>query len=99
MLKTELIATADMRVAEFLLKAKHSGQWHYHSEIVEYCYCLDGLIVIEQEGKQSIVLKPGEKVEIAVGNVHRVCNVGAQLSRYLVIQGVGAYDFLQVDGV
>ncbi len=98
MLKTEeLISTVDTRVAECLLETKQSGQWHYHSEVVEYCYCLDGVVVIEQAGKQSHVLKPGENVKIAVGDVHRVCNVGAQPCRYLVVQGVGAYDFLQVD--
>ncbi|MEE9423380.1 MAG: cupin domain-containing protein [Methylococcales bacterium] len=93
----ELISTAETRVAEFSLAANQAGEWHYHSAVVEYCYCLDGVIAVEQQGKQSLALKPGEKVEIVVGNVHRVCNVEAQPCRYLIIQGVGTYDFLQVE--
>ena len=95
----ELISTVDTRVAEFSLEANQVGQWHYHSAVAEYCYCLDGMVVIEQQGKQSLTLKPGEKVEIALGEVHRVCNPLAQQCRYLVIQGVGTYDFLQVKGL
>jgi quercetin dioxygenase-like cupin family protein len=93
----ELISTAETRVAEFSLEANQAGQWHYHSAVGEYCYCLDGVVVIEQQGRQALALQPGEKVKIAVGDIHRVCNLVAQSCRYLVIQGVGTYDFLQVD--
>jgi len=92
-----LISTAETRVAEFSLAAHQAGQWYYHSAVVEYYYCLDGVVAVEQQGKQSLALKPGEKVEITIGNIHRVSNVAAQPCRYLIIQGVGTYDFLQVD--
>ena len=92
----ELMSTTTTRVVEFSLDANEIGPWHYHSSVDEYCYCLEGVVVIEQKDKESIALKPGEKLQLAAGDIHRLCNFIAQPSRYLVVQGVGSYDFLEV---
>ncbi|HFD10895.1 MAG TPA: cupin domain-containing protein [Crenotrichaceae bacterium] len=92
----ELISTANTRVAEFSVDPDETGQWHYHSDVIEFCYCLEGVIRIDQKNTASMTLHPGEKLEIAIGNVHRVCSIGTQCGRYLVVQGPGVYDFVQV---
>ena len=93
---SSLIDANGVRVAEFEIDPKEKGIFHYHSEIMEYCYCIKGQLSIDIENsEQSIVLLPGEKIEIPLGVVHRVNNDTNSIGRYLVVQGVGSYDFIQ----
>ena len=41
------------------------------------------------------VLQPGETFMIPPGVVHRAGNAGDGASRYLLVQGVGRYDFVR----
>ena len=42
-----------------------------------------------------MALLPGEKIEIPAGTEHSVNNDTNSIGRYLVVQGVGSYDFIQ----
>jgi quercetin dioxygenase-like cupin family protein len=90
----ELINSGEVRVAEFELQPRTDGPWHRHSQVSEHCYCLKGRLVIEIEERQPTTLEAGERCEIAVGVRHRVRNVAALGATYLVVQGVGPYDFV-----
>mgnify|MGYP001555963007 FL=1 len=90
-----LINENGVRVVEFVLSAQTDGAWHHHSELVEYCYCLKGRLAVEIEGGENVILGPGDKCEIAAGTRHRVCNADHSDCRFLMIQGVGIYDFIQ----
>lgn len=90
-----LINENGVRIVEFVLSAQTDGAWHHHSQLTEYCYCLKGRLSIEIEGEKTVVLSPGDKCEIAGGTRHRVCNTDQSDCRFLVIQGVGVYDFIQ----
>ena len=35
----------------------------------------------------------GQRCEVMKGGVHRVANAGAHIARYLLVQGIGNYDF------
>ena len=92
-----LIDANGVRVVEFSLSPGKSCAQHFHSHILEYCYCLQGQLSVDINDKQStVVLNPGEKVEIAPRVVHSLRNETHQVSRYLVVQGVGEYDFVEV---
>jgi len=90
----ELINSGGVRVAEFELPPRTDGPWHHHSQVSEFCYCLRGQLVTEIEERQPATLDAGERCEIAVGVRHRVRNVAALGASYLVVQGVGPYDFV-----
>lgn len=91
------VSANGIRIADFSILAKESGPWHFHSQMDEYCCCLKGLLSIEIKGRALKVLNPGERVWISSGVAHRVRN-GSQLTcHYLVVQGVGEYDFVQVE--
>lgn len=57
-------------------------------------YCLSGSIGVQcRNPEESFQLKPGERCEVEVGRVHRVVNESHQRATYLLVQGVGNYDF------
>jgi quercetin dioxygenase-like cupin family protein len=90
-----LINTHGVRVIEFELSPNVSGAWHHHSVMFEHCYCLKGRLTIELKASNPIILDPGDKCEFAPGVKHRIRNEGNQIATYLVIQGIGEYDFVQ----
>lgn len=91
-----LIDTADVRVSEFSLEPQQTGIAHIHTAITEHCYCLAGTLRVAFIGRGDVVLHAGKKATIPPGTAHRVENVGITSCRYLVIQGTGIYDFIEV---
>lgn len=90
-----LINSNGVRVVEFALSPNSSGAWHHHSEMLEHCYCLTGHITIEIADAETVDLSPGNRYELPARVKHRLRNDENQIARFLVIQGVGAYDFIQ----
>jgi quercetin dioxygenase-like cupin family protein len=91
------IISNGIRIAEFSILPNETGPWHFHSQVEEYCFCLKRLLFIEIEGRASMVLNPGERVRIVSGVQHRVRNGSQRACQYLVVEGVGEYDFVQVE--
>ena len=89
---------ADVLVREYTLDPGEAIPWHRHSAVSDYYYGLEGMVVIETRN-------PAARHEVSVGQfatvtpptVHHVSNPGAQPCRFLLIQGVGKYDFVKVD--
>ncbi len=90
-----LINTNGVRVVEFALSPNSSGAWHHHSEMVEHCYCLNGNLIIEIAGAEAVNLRPGKRYELPAGVKHRIRNDGNHTAIFLVVQGIGEYDFIQ----
>lgn len=89
-----ILETGDVRVRVLVLNAGQTTAWHYHSEVTDRMFCLEGRVVIEyQDPLERVELGPGGRCEVAVERVHRVVNSGASVAKYLLVQGVGQYDF------
>jgi len=94
--RTIIAETPNLRVAEFALAPGEAQPWHHHSEITDIFYCLEGRIEVDcRDPARQQTLRPGEKGSMPVRTVHRVRNAGDGISRYLLIQGVGSYDFIR----
>jgi len=92
---TTLVDANGVRVVEFELAPNSDGAWHHHSQVSEHCYCLKGRIIVEIAGGETISLDTGKRCEIPAGVRHRLRNVENQVGGYLVVQGTGAYDFVE----
>jgi quercetin dioxygenase-like cupin family protein len=91
-----VMQTADVRVAEYVLQPGDGLDWHHHSEVSDRFYCLDGLISVAlRDPPQTMLLRPGEAFTVPPKVVHRAVNAADGVSRYLLIQGVGRYDFVE----
>ncbi len=93
-----LVAENGVRIVEFAIAAGASGPWHHHSHVVEQCCALAGAIVVEREDQSPVRLAPGQRCEIPARVRHRVRNEATEPGGYLVIQGVGEYDFVTAPG-
>jgi quercetin dioxygenase-like cupin family protein len=90
--------TPGLRVVEYVLQSGDALPWHHHTEVTDRFYCLEGLIDVElRTPAQQMLLHPGETCVVSPGIVHRSGNAAAGVSRYLLVQGVGRYDFVTVD--
>ena len=93
-----ILETGSVRVRILVLDAREATAWHFHSEVTDRMLCLQGSIAVEyQDPRQSVELVCGERCEVAVTRVHRVVNVSPETAKYLLVQGVGRYDFNVVE--
>lgn len=90
-----LIRTENVSVRVMELEEGGATSWHYHSEVSDYFVCLSGKVRVESDGADKIFeLCPGQRTEVPVQRVHRVVNLYKGKSEYLLVQGVGRYDFI-----
>ena len=93
-----VVQTADVRVVEYTLQPGDSHPWHYHSQVSDRLYCLEGLIGVDtRTPSKRLVLRPGESCETPPKTVHHVSNAGDGASRYLLVQALGKYDYIRAD--
>jgi len=89
-----ILKTKDVSVRIMPLGPKANKPWHFHRNVIDNIFCLSGTIVIRLKNPQEeLVLKPGDRIEILPYRIHQVVNPEVQDSTYLLVQGVGEYDF------
>ena len=97
-LEQVIIKTKDVRVRIIVLGPHEQGHWHYHSQVADNFVCLKGTILVYMKDKdEQISLSPGQRCMVDQGRVHQVTNAGDGSAEYLLVQGVGTYDFNIVD--
>ena len=83
------------RISELTLSTTQKVPWHYHSEISDTFYVLEGQITVHvREPKETHVIEVGESLVVAAGRPHLVRNSGEGLATFLILQGVGQYDYV-----
>ncbi len=93
-----ILDSGSVRVRIMVLDGGEATAWHFHTMVVDKMLGLEGTFAVEYQGPQDRVeLCPGKRCGVAVGRVHRVVNLTAETVKYLLVQGVGRYDFNVVD--
>ena len=90
-----LIQTDTVRVRVMELQPGEATAWHFHREVTDHMVCLSGVIEVRLQPDAAVhVLLPGQRCTVAVLQVHQVANTSdSETGSYLLIQGVGRYDF------
>jgi len=89
-----IIMTENVRVRQMSLKTDEATPWHYHTRVVDNMFCLLGAVEVQVlDPNLQFPLTPGKRCEVLTGRVHRVINVGQGRATYLLVQGIGEYDF------
>jgi mannose-6-phosphate isomerase-like protein (cupin superfamily) len=88
------------RISEIRLSTTQRVPWHHHSNIEDTFYVLAGCIRITlQQPDEEIDLGVGESWgPVRSGRPHLVTNAGTGPANFLVLQGMGDYDFLPGTG-
>src|SRR5436853_7872379 len=94
----ELVAEgADLRVSVLTLTAGQCVPWHYHSEISDSFVCLEGPMVVETRvPRHAYWLEPGQRCAVPPKTAHYVHGKEMGPCKFLIVQGVGVYDFVPV---
>lgn len=87
---------SDVLVREYLLGPGESIPWHHHTQVSDHYYGLEGLVLIETRAPDARhELNPGESATVIPPTAHRVSNPSSKPCRFLLVQGVGQYDFVK----
>ena len=69
--------------------------WHCHTNVQDTFYVLEGeLRLFLREPKEEVRLRPGETYSVAPRRPHLVTNAGEKSATFLVLQGIGEYDYV-----
>jgi quercetin dioxygenase-like cupin family protein len=83
------------RISELQLSPTQKVPWHSHTNISDTFYVLEGQMrLFLQDPKEEVNLKPGEVYVARPGRPHLVTNGGTKSLTFLILQGVGEYDFV-----
>ena len=88
---------SDVQARLFTLAPDETIPWHFHSAVTDWYFVLEGALSIETRA-------PADRQRLAVGGTYRIPPKTAHLianrsdtdTRFLLVQGVGPYDFLRV---
>jgi len=87
------------RISELQISKTQKVPWHYHNNVQDTFYVLQGSIrIFMQEPKENVTLKPGETFAVPPRRPHLVTNAGEGSASFLVLQGIGEYDFVPLLG-
>lgn len=89
-------ARPGFRIIELQISPTQNIPWHTHTNIQDTFYVLEGeLRIFLKDPEEEIRLKVGETFSVRVQRPHFVTNAGGTTSAtFLVLQGMGEYDFV-----
>jgi quercetin dioxygenase-like cupin family protein len=87
------------RISELQIGPTQRVPWHFHTNIRDTFYVLAGdLRIFLREPKEEVRLGPGETFSVAPRRPHLVTNAGQASATFLVLQGLGEYDYVPLAG-
>ena len=83
------------RINELQISPSQQVPWHYHSNIQDTFYVIEGsLRLFLRDPKEEVRLGPGDTYSVRPRRPHLVSNGGDASATFLVLQGIGEYDFV-----
>jgi mannose-6-phosphate isomerase-like protein (cupin superfamily) len=93
--RAEHAARPGFRINELQISKTQKVPWHYHNNVQDTFYVLKGSIrIFMQDPKEEVRLAPGETYTVRPRRPHLVANGGEDSATFLVLQGIGEYDFV-----
>lgn len=93
--RAEHAARPGFRITELQISKTQKVPWHYHSKVQDTFYVLQGnLRIFMQDPREEVRLAPGETLSVKPRRPHLVTNGGDASATFLVLQGIGEYDFV-----
>ena len=88
------------RIVELTLNSAQQVPWHYHLNVRDTFYVLEGqLRIFLREPKEEVCLTAGETYSVRSRRPHLVTNGGKIDATFFLLQGVGEYDFVPLTRV
>jgi mannose-6-phosphate isomerase-like protein (cupin superfamily) len=88
-------ARPGFRITELQIGPSQKVPWHYHNNIQDTFYVVEGTLrIFLQKPKESVRLTRGQTYAVPPRRPHLVTNDGDTSAVFLVLQGIGEYDFV-----
>jgi quercetin dioxygenase-like cupin family protein len=83
------------KITELQISPSQKVPWHRHTNVQDTFYVLEGrLRLFLRDPKEDVTLAPGETYAVRPGRPHLVTNAGSTSATFLVLQGIGEYDYV-----
>jgi len=83
------------RISELQISPTQKVPWHYHSNVQDTFYVIEGHIrLFLREPDEDMRLGPGDVYSVRSPRPHLVMNDGDHSATFLVLQGLGEYDYV-----
>ena len=93
--RTEHAARPGFRIQEIQISKTQKVPWHYHNNVQDTFYVLSGSVrLFLRDPKEEVRLGPGDTYSVKARRPHLVVNGGDTSATFLVLQGIGEYDFV-----
>ena len=93
--RAEHAARPGFRITELQISSAQKVPWHYHNNVHDTFYVIEGsLRLFLREPKEEVRLGPGDSYSVPPRRPHLVANAGDASATFLVLQGIGEYDFI-----
>jgi mannose-6-phosphate isomerase-like protein (cupin superfamily) len=88
-------ARPGFHITELQINPSQKVPWHYHNHIQDTFYVVEGTLrIFLQEPKEEVRLTRGQTYAVPPKRPHLVTNGGDTSAVFLVLQGIGEYDFV-----
>ena len=93
--RAEHAARPGFRISELEISPTQQVPWHFHNHVQDTFYVVGGTVLLFlREPEQEVRLGPGETYSVKPRRPHRVANGGNASATFLVLQGIGEYDYV-----
>lgn len=91
--------TPDLRAQILTLAEGDEVPWHYHSAVTDTFVCLDGPLTVQTKSAAGThELQAGDSCSVPPNTPHQVAGRNGGRCRFVLVQGIGPYDFIAVEG-
>ncbi len=88
-----------LRVRILTLAEGQHVPWHYHSQITDTFFCMQGPLHVQTRAPRGdYVLQAGETCAVPPNTAHYVSGVEHKPAKFMIVQGEGTYDYIAVGG-
>lgn len=95
-----VVKGTDVQARIFTLAPGDVIPWHFHRQCADYYFVLEGdlTIVTRSPAETTTSLASGARFTIQPETQHLIANRAAGDCRFLLVQGVGAYNWVKAPG-
>ena len=91
-----IVVGTDVQARIFTLAPGEFIPWHRHSESTDHYFVLNGTLTVSTRNpNDERMVEVGGRYKITPGTPHFIANRGEQDCQFLLLQGVGKYDFIK----
>jgi quercetin dioxygenase-like cupin family protein len=96
--QTPIVSAPGLQVSELVLGRGQCVPWHYHNHITDRFFCMEGpMQVLTRNPQATHILQAGETCTVRAGTGHYVSGIDDRACKFMIVQGVGEYDFVPLD--